>query len=112
MPRLATRKHRVSVQMPRRTRPRYAVKVTDWSNQETLIGTFTLHERAAALATSINAEIEMRARGNVQGYASVVLIEPAQRADLVAEWATGYGTDDEEQAEWERRANAEIGGTD
>lgn len=78
--------------MSRQVKPRYAVKVTDWSNQETLIGTFALHERAAALAASINAEIEKRNRGNVQGYASVVLIEPLQTAASVAEWATGYGT--------------------
>jgi hypothetical protein len=92
------------------SKPRYAVKINDWSNQEALIGTFTLHERAAALAASINAEIEKRNRGNVQGYASVVLIEPTRTAAEIAEWATGYGADDEEQAEWERRANAEIGG--
>ena len=96
--------------MSRQAKPRYAVKVTDWSNQETLIGTFARHERAAALAASINAEIEKRNRGNVQGYASVVMIESLQTAVAVAEWATGYGAGDEEQAEWERRANAEIGG--
>ena len=93
--------------MARPQKPRYLVKVVDWSNQEAFIGTFTSHERARQLQDRINAGIDRRSDG-VRGHAYVVEIEPNPGARAMVEWALGYP--DEEQAEWERRANAEIGG--
>ena len=97
--------------MSRLQKPRYLVKVVDWSNQEAFIGTFTSHERARQLQDRINAGIDKRSDG-VRGHAYVVEIEPNPGARAMVDWALGYPDEDtdEEQAEWERRANAEIGG--
>ena len=70
-------------------KPRFIVKVTDWSGQEAYIGTFLDHERAQALATRINAGISKGNKGNAAGWASVVLLERVGVREIV-EWALGY----------------------